>query len=286
MLDFFSHDPSLALNLLQLSNKRFIENLKAETEASARIKSELNVAREIQASMLPRTFPPFPERKEFEIYATMDAAQEVGGDFYDFFFADKNKLCVLVGDVSGKGVPAALFMAISKTLLKSEALRGYSPEEILFRANNLLCPENQRCMFVTVLCVLLNTETGEMEYCSGGHNPPVLCTREGGVEYLEVPKGKLVGVIENAQFESRKMRLNPGDLLLLYTDGVTEAMNPQYQVFSESGLKSCLGSLRSKGVAELVGGVRREIAAHARGHPQSDDITLLALSYKGRSADF
>src|SRR5215471_1317253 len=129
VLDFFREDPGLALNLLQVSNKRFIENLKAETEASARIKSQLSVAREIQASMLPRTFPPFPERNEFEIYATMDAAEEVGGDFYDFFFAEKNKLCLIIGDVSGKGVPAALFMAISKALLKSEAMRGYGPGE-------------------------------------------------------------------------------------------------------------------------------------------------------------
>src|SRR5438105_3344508 len=190
VMEFFRRDPSLAIELLQLSNKRFIENLKAETEAKERINSELRIAHDIQASMLPRTFPPFPERKEFDIYATMDPAKQVGGDFYDFFFVDKTKLCVVVGDVSGKGVPAALFMAISKTLFKSEALRGYSPDQILFRANNLLCPENQRCMFVTVLCVVLNTETGEIEYCSGGHNLPVLCTREGGVEYLEVPKGQ------------------------------------------------------------------------------------------------
>jgi len=208
----------------------------------------------------------------------------VGGDFYDFFFAGKNKLCVLVGDVSGKGVPAALFMAISKTLFKSEALRGYPPDEILRRANNLLCPENHRCMFVTVFCVLLDTESGEIEYCSGGHNPPVLCTREGEIAFLDMPPGKLVGVMENADFECKKKKLNPGDLLLLYTDGVTEAMNSQYEVFSDDSLKSCLEPLRAKGVAELVSGVRRQIAAHAKGHPQSDDITLLALAYRGSGA--
>jgi len=283
VMQFFSRDPSLAINLMQLSNKRFIENLKMEAEAKERIKSELRIARDIQTSMLPRTFPPFPGRKEFEIYATMDPAEEVGGDFYDFFLIDETRLCVLVGDATGKGVPAALFMAISKALLKSEALRGYSAAEIMSRVNNLLCPENPRCMFVTVFCVILNTETGEVEYCNGGHNAPLRCASAGAIEYIDAPKGKVVGVMENSEYVSRKIVLNPNDVILLYTDGVTEAMNPQFELFSEERLKACLAPLRNKELTEIIAGVRKEIAAHVRTQAQSDDITLLALRYKGNA---
>jgi hypothetical protein len=155
----FSRDPGLGINMIQLSIKRMIENLKAETAARERIKTELRVARDIQASMLPRTFPPFPGRKDFEIYAMMEPAKEVGGDLYDFFLVDEKRLCVIVGDVSGKGVPAALFMAISKALLKSEAMRGYSASEIVARGKQPDFSENPECMFVTVFCLILNTET-------------------------------------------------------------------------------------------------------------------------------
>ena len=281
VMEFFRKDPSLAIELLQLSNKRFIENLKAETEAKERINSELRIAHDIQASMLPRTFPPFPDRKEFEIYATMDPAKEIGGDFYDFFFVDKNKLCVVIGDVSGKGVPAALFMAISKALFKSEATRGFPASEIISRVNNLLCQDNQMCMFVTIFTLLLNTETGEVECCSGGHNPPLLCTSDGSVEYVHSLEGMGVGVLENSKCVSQKMILRPDDLIFLYTDGITEAMNAQKQLFSEARLKACLASLRTRDLTEIVSGVRQQLAAHVQSEPQSDDITMLALRYKG-----
>ena len=281
VMEFFRRDPSLAIELLQLSNKRFIENLKAETEAKERINSELRIAHDIQASMLPRTFPPFPERKEFEIYATMDPAKEVGGDFYDFFFVDKTKLCMVVGDVSGKGVPAALFMAITKALFKSEALRGFPASETISRVNNLLCQDNQMCMFVTIFTMLLDTETGEIECSNAGHTPPLLCTRDGSLEYIHSPEGMGVGVLENSKCVSRKMVLKPGDLMFLYTDGVTEAMNTQEQLFSEGRLKTCLASLRTKNLTEIVSGVRQQIAAHVQGEPRSDDITMLALRYNG-----
>ena len=282
VMEFFRSDPSLAIELLQVSNKRFIENIKAEAEAKERIQSELRIAHDIQASMLPRMFPPFPERKDFEIFATMDPAREVGGDFYDFFLVNKNKLCLVIGDVSGKGVPAALFMAISKALFKSEAVRGFPANEIISRVNNLLCQDNQMCMFVTVFVMLLNTETGEVEYCSGGHNPPLLCIRNGSVEYVQALKGMGVGVLENSKCISRKMTLKPGDLFFLYTDGITEAMNSQQQLFSDARLKSCVARLCDLDLPEIVAGVRQEIAAHVGEEAQSDDITMLALRYKGR----
>ena len=276
-----SRDPGLAINLIQLSIKRMIENLKAEAEARERINAELRIAHDIQTSMLPRTFPPFPGRNEFEIYAMMEPAKQVGGDLYDFFLVDDTRLCILVGDVSGKGVPAALFMALSKTLLKSEAMRGYPASEILARVNNMLCPDNHECMFVTVFCLILNTQTGEAECCSAGHNPPLLCTSEGEVEYLHVPAGSVVGFQENINYQSKIIRFKPGEMLFLYTDGVTEAENSQRELFSQGKLRSSVIRMRNLDVRGIISGVRQDIALHAQSQEQSDDITMLALQYKG-----
>jgi len=279
-----SREPALGINIIQLSIKRFIEQLKAETAARERINTELRIARDIQASLLPRTFPAFPDRNEFDLYAIMEAAKEVGGDLYDFFLVNDKKLCVLVGDVSGKGVPAALFMAVSKALLKSEAMRGYPVGEILARVNNLICPDNCESMFVTVFCLLLNTDTGEAECCSAGHNPPLLCSSSGAAEYLDLPQGVVIGFEENCQYQSKTLRLNPGELLLLYTDGVTEAENSREEVFSESRLKACVWGICNPDVRNVIERVQAEIARHAQTHPQSDDITILALKYNGRQA--
>ncbi len=261
--------------------KEYMEELKRTTAAKERIESELKVAHEIQTSMLPRIFPPFPQRREFDIFAAMDAAKEVGGDLYDFFFTAKNKLCFLIGDVSGKGVPAALFMAISKALFKTEALRGLSPDEILTRVNNILAPDNDACMFVTVLCVILNTDTGQLQFSNGGHNPPLIYSDDGSLEFVSLPKGFVVGAIPDAKFESKSLRLKPNDILFLYTDGVTEAMNPQKQLFSEERLKMCLLNLKNKEITDLIRGVREDIKNFAEGFSQSDDITMLALKYNG-----
>jgi sigma-B regulation protein RsbU (phosphoserine phosphatase) len=279
LVKLFSQDTSLALNLMQLSFGRFIENLKKETETRERIKSELRIARDIQASMLPRVFP---QREEFDIFATMEPAKEVGGDFYDFFFIDKDKLCLLIGDVSGKGVPAALFMAITKALLKTEALRGLSPDEVLFRVNNILCPENQACMFATVFCIILDIQTGKIQFSNGGHNPPLIHTGNGDFEFISLPKGLVVGVMPDSKFESTSLTLKPNDAVFLYTDGVTEAMNPQDKLFSEQRLKSCLGQLSNNDMPTIIKGVKQEILAFAEGADQSDDITMIALKYKGK----
>lgn len=284
VIKFFAQDPNLAINLIQLSIKRFIENLKAETQARERIESELRIAREIQTSMLPRKFPPFPERKEFDIFAMMDPAKEVGGDFYDFFFVDKNRLCFVIGDVSGKGVPAALFMAITKTVLKTEALRGLSAEQIISRVNNILYPDNETCMFVTVFCVILDLETGEMQFANGGHNPPLICPIGGSFDFVNVPKGFVVGAMENTQCGSGKMLLSPGDMIFLYTDGVTEAMNPQNHLFSEERLKTCLTKLKDKDITEIIPDMREEIRTFAQDALQSDDITMMALRFNGKGA--
>ena len=277
----FSQDPRLAINLIQLSIKRFIENLKAETEKRERIASELRIAQEIQISMLPSVFP---KRPEFELYAMMDPAKEVGGDFYDFFFVDKKRLCFVIGDVSGKGVPAALFMAITKTLVKNEAMRGISTGEILSRVNNILCPDNQTCLFVTIFCAILDIETGQVQYCNAGHNPPLVCDRQGcTVEYLKVSGGLVVGVMENTKCEDKDLTLKPGDLILLYTDGVTEAMNLKQEQFSEKRLLDRLTLVKDKDIKSMIGDLREVVHRFAQDEPQSDDITMLALRYRGNT---
>jgi sigma-B regulation protein RsbU (phosphoserine phosphatase) len=262
--------------------KLYIKNLQETTAAKEKIESELKVATEIQASMLPRIFPPFPDRKEFSIYATMDPAKQVGGDFYDFFIIGGKKLCFLIGDVSGKGVPAALFMVISKTLLKTEGLRGHSPNEMLCRVNNMLCPDNDASMFVTLFCVILDLETGEVEYANGGHNPPLICSGDGCFEFMDISRNFVVGPMPDTEYQSVKSTLNPGDIVFLYTDGVTEAMNPEHQQFSEERLREYLSSLSAKTPKDIIHAARAEIKAFARGAPQSDDITMLALKFNGQ----
>jgi sigma-B regulation protein RsbU (phosphoserine phosphatase) len=276
-----SSDPGLATNLIEVIIKRMMEQLQAEAEARERINAELRIARNIQASMLPRVFPPFPGRQEFEIYAMMEPAQEVGGDLYDFFFVDEHKLCALIGDVSGKGVPAALFMALSKTLLRSEAMQGHPVSEILARVNNALCAENHECMFVTVFCLLLDTRTGEAQCGTAGHIPPLLGTSDGLIELQEPAPGLLAGFEENLRYESTTIRLQPGDTLFLYTDGVTEAENPQKEAFSEARFRASILARRTTALHEIVAGVRQDIAQFTQGQSQSDDITLLALKYHG-----
>src|SRR5262249_30298637 len=232
-------------------------------------------------SMLPRTFPPFPGRKDFEIYALMEPAKEVGGDLYDFFLVHQHKLCALVGDVSGKGIPAALLMALSKTLLRSEAMQGYPAAEILARVNNALCAENRECMFVTVFCVLLDTRTGEAECCSAGHNPPLFYSSNGAIEFMEGTPGLLIGFEENLRYESKTVRLSPGDTLFLYTDGVTEAENAKQEPFTEERLKASVCQRRLLGLEQIIAGVRQDITQFTQGQPQSDDLTLLALRFHG-----
>jgi sigma-B regulation protein RsbU (phosphoserine phosphatase) len=276
-----SRDPGLATNLMEVVLKRMLGQLKTEIEARERINAELRVARNIQASMLPRVFPPFPDRKDFELYAVMEPANEVGGDFYDFFLIEETKLCVLVGDVSGKGVPAALLMAVSKTLLRREAMQGYSTNAILARVNNVLCAENHECMFLTVFCLILNTQTGEAEYCSAGHNPPLFRARDGSVRFVDAKPGLVLGYEANFSWESKRLSFKPGDVVLLYTDGVTEAENSKQQHFSDERFRAALSNLRCTDLTEIVNGLRQDIARHTEAHPQSDDITLLALRFNG-----
>jgi len=261
--------------------KTYINNLKETTAAKERIESELKIANQIQASMLPRIFPPFPNRKEFDIFALMDPAKEVGGDFYDFFFINEDKLCFLIADVSGKGIPAALFMVITKVLLKNAALNGLSAEEILSRANNVLYPDNAESMFVTVLCAILNIRTGEIQFANAGHNPPLICRKGGDFEFLKLKNNFVLAAANTTKFLPDETRLNRGDIIFFYTDGVTEAMNPDSKQFSEARLKEQLTKIKTQSVTDMIHTIRGQIKDFAAGMEQSDDITMLALEFKG-----
>jgi sigma-B regulation protein RsbU (phosphoserine phosphatase) len=257
-----------------------IENLKETTAAKERIESELKIAHQIQMSMVPKIFPPFPDRREFDIFATLVPAKEVGGDLYDFFFIDEDHLCFAVADVSGKGVPASLFMAVTKTLFKATATKGGSPGEILARLNREIYRDNDSCMFVTFFCGILHIRTGEIDYSNGGHNLPYHLRREG-VKPLEKSGGTALGILENAQYRSGRFVLDPGEAIFLYTDGVTEAMDIKEELFSDQRLEQVLTRIRLSAPRQLVGKVVDEVKAFSAGSPQSDDITGLALQYVG-----
>lgn len=274
-------DLAHAFNKMTEDLKTYIKNLKETTAAKERIEADLRIAHDIQAGALPSVFPPFPNRVEFDIFASMEPAKEVGGDMYDFFFINDKKLFFLVGDVSGKGVPAALFMMITKTLLKSEAMRDIDPIEILSQANDIIYPDNDTCMFVTIFCAILDTETGELRYGNAGHNPPLVYRNGEDYEYLDVKKSFVFGPMPNTTFTAGELTLEPNDVIFVYSDGVTEALNPQEELYSEPRLQEALSQLRDKDVEETIKGVRKDIADFAQNAPQSDDITMLALKYKG-----
>jgi len=252
--------------------------LKAREQLVA-IQQELGIAARIQQSMLPRTFPPFPGREEFELYATMFAAKEVGGDFYDFFLIDEHRLGFVIADVSGKGVPAAIFMAVSRTLLRATALEKLPPGKCLEYVNAALSSDSDTTMFVTVFYGILHTDTGEVEFCIGGHNPPYLFSANGRVQVLDAPTHMLLGVLSDVPYETHRLKLEPGEGMFLFTDGVTEAMDANDVLYSEERLEEVLQKFRDRSADEMVREVVTDVRKHAGDAPQSDDITVLVLRY-------
>ncbi len=232
--------------------------------------------------ILPKVFPPFPNRTEFDIYAVLEPAKEVGGDLYDFFFLDNDNLCIAVGDVSGKGVPASLFMAITMTLIKAKATKGLPIGEILSMVNNNLSQDNPSLMFVTLFFSIFNISTGEIEYCNGGHNPPYLIRSGGEVKPLETTNGIALGVMEDFSYQSKKIVLEKGDMVFLFTDGVTEAMNEKDELFSEERLEREIARLKEKPLKEMTSGMMEEIKNFCQDAPQTDDITMMILKYFGK----
>jgi sigma-B regulation protein RsbU (phosphoserine phosphatase) len=270
-----------AFGFMKDSLKQYIKDLRETTAAKERIESELKIARDIQMGMLPKVFPPFPRKKELDIYAMIEPAKEVGGDLYDFFFLDEDHLCLAIGDVSGKGVPAALFMAITMALLKTKAKEEVSPSNVLTRVNHDLCQDNPYSMFVTVFLGILNVRTGEFIYCNGGHNPPWLLRPLGDAISLQEGGGSALGALEEVLYQPQEMILQKGDTLFLYTDGVTEAMNQEEDLFGDTRLQSVLLTLKESPVEAVVDGVMKEVKRFSRGAPQADDITMVAVKFHG-----
>jgi sigma-B regulation protein RsbU (phosphoserine phosphatase) len=280
----FSEDDLAFLEALSGSVAIAIDNARALEERAAlrALRREIEIASEIQQSILPRRFPAFPERLDFDLYAAMFPAQDVGGDFYDFFLIDSTHLAVVIGDVSGKGMPAAIFMAVSRTLLKATALSGIAPAACLQQVNRLLHAENDSEMFVSLFYGVLDLPGGRITFSNGGHNPPLLRSPASGVRRLASGQGCVLGVFADAEYAATSCAIAPGDTLLLYTDGITEAMDPGGELYGEERLDSLArqdhGTPRAL-VDALVADVRRHSAAAT----QSDDLTVLAVTYRGRA---
>ena len=255
------------------------EELRTTMAERERIGSELRIASDIQRSILPRTFPPFPDRGDFTIYATTIPATEMGGDFYDFFLLDENHLGLVMADVSGKGVPAAIFMAVSRSLIKATALKGGTPAECLTHVNHLLCPDNEAAMFVTVSYGILDTRTGGFVYSNAGHHLPHLIRQDGTLAVLPPTGGMALGVLEDAVFADQKVILHPEDGLFLYTDGVTEAMNGQGEFYMDPRLEHLLVKTHRQSPTEIIQATIDDVRAFAGDAPQADDITLLAIRF-------
>jgi len=270
-----------AFRSMKESLKDYIQRLTETTASKERIDSELKIAHDIQMSLLPKVFPPFPDRDEFDVHAMIRPAREVGGDFYDFFLIDHDHLCFVIGDVSGKGVPAALFMAVTKTLIKAASSKVIAPGEILTGVNRELSQGNEACMFATIFCGVLNTSTGEISYANGGHNYPFILRGESESSLLDREAGLVVGGVENATYETGQTILEPGDSIFLYTDGVTEAMNEKQEFFSDNRLRRTVTLFQGHPPRELISGVAEEIARFSQNIPQADDIAMMMIRFWG-----
>lgn len=259
----------------------YMTELARTARARERIESELRIGRAIQMSLIPKTFPPFPERREFALHALLEPAREVGGDFYDFFMTDEDHLCLAVGDVSGKGVPAALFMAVTRTFLKALSREETSPSRILERLNDELAEGNDASMFVTLFFGVVDLRNGRLRYASGGHPSPLLSRPDGTVTALSRPRGPLVGALEGMTFDEDERLLQSRDRLLVFTDGITEAMTADGDLFGDDRTASALSDLAPTSCREVVDGLRRRLATFTGEAEQSDDITLLVFEYLG-----
>ena len=270
-----------ALNAMFDDTRRYMTNLLSVTAEKEKIGAELNVATQIQADMLPRIFPAFPDRREFDLYAFMHPAREVGGDFYDFFLIDEDHLCMVIADVSGKGVPAALFMVIAKTLIKNQAMMGDDPADILGKVNEQLCEGNEAMLFVTVWISILTISTGKGIAANAGHEHPVIRRAGGSYELVVYRHSPAVAAMEGMRFRQHSFELHPGDRLFVYTDGVPEATNAESELFGNERMLDVLNSQPDRKPHALLETMKREIDVFVGEAPQFDDITMLCLDYFG-----
>jgi sigma-B regulation protein RsbU (phosphoserine phosphatase) len=256
----------------------YVHQSQAEHTQLESLKSDLAIASEIQQAILPRVFPPFPELTDkLDIAASMTPAKDVGGDFYDFFRIDDDRIGFVMADVSGKGIPAAIFMAVSRTLIRATGIRGGKPSECIAYSNKLLAAESVDSMFVTVFYGILNVNTGEVTFCNAGHNPPYLMKSDGTVEPLPIMNDPVVGAIDGLDYHDGTLQLEHGDSIVLFTDGVTEAVNKDFEEFGDSRLKKTLEGVTRQSCQQTIETVKADVAAFVGEAEQSDDITILAL---------
>ncbi|MBP8968095.1 MAG: PP2C family protein-serine/threonine phosphatase [Lachnospiraceae bacterium] len=263
------------------SSVRWTAEAKKAEQEKERIGAELNVATQIQADMLPRIFPAFPERNEFDLYALMNPAKEVGGDFYDFFLIDDDHIGLVMADVSGKGVPAALFMVIAKTLIKNRAQMGGSPSEVLAYANDQLGEGNEAELFVTVWFAIIEISTGKGVAANAGHEHPAICRKNGKFELVKYRHSPAVATIPGIEFREHEFKLEPGDSLYVYTDGVTEATRSDNVLFGTDRMLDALNKNPSASPEKMLKTVRADIDEFVGSAPQFDDITMLGFKYMG-----
>jgi len=261
--------------------KTQIEKLRVTTEAKQRIETEIHIARDIQMSLVPSKFPAYPNRHDFDLFAILDPAREVGGDFYNFSLIDSDHLSLVIGDVAGKGIPGAMFMAVTVTLLKALTTQACDPAEVLRKLNEEICEQNDSNMFATIFFGVLCLSTGELSYANAGHNPPFIFNARDGVSEIPRAKGPAVGISPMSAYKAGALTMQTGDTLFLYTDGVTEAANAGNELFGVSRTKRILSDFEHESTSDLLLDLRKQVLAYSYGAEQSDDITMLAVKYLG-----
>ena len=260
---------------------QYVHESQKEHSQLESLKKDLMTARNLQQYFLPQIFPPFPQESDhLDIYASMNAAKDIGGDFYDFFFVDDDHIAFVIGDVCGKGIPAALFMAVSRTIIRSKGVECGTAGVCLTESNRLLTAYSTDCMFVTVFYAIYDTKTGSVTYCNAGHNPPYLMRSDGTVKELPRSKNTMMGVFDDYVFEEDSLQLDSGDTLVMFTDGVTEAMNPDNMEFGTKQLSTTLGGLVGKDSRQVVEAVKTAVKDFVGSAEQSDDITMLVVKRK------
>ena len=265
---------------MQVELNNYIENLKATTAEKEKMQSELRIAHQIQMDMVPKIFPPFPERDDVDLFAVLDTAKEVGGDLYDFFFIDDERIVVLVGDVAGKGVPASLFMAVTRTLIRSKFTKGISTAKVVDQINRDLMQNNDSQLFVTLLLCIIDLKTKEMEYTSGGHNPAYIVSEDGTITTLKDRHGMALGLFDVMPYTSSTYQMKQGDKFILYTDGVNEAMDKNGDIYDYERFENMLGKIKDLSAKESIEIILKDIKKFAEGAEQSDDITLMVVTMK------
>ena len=276
---------AVSIDNMEEQIQRYIENITKITAEKERIGTELSLANKIQAAMLPHIFPPFPDRTEFDIFASMDPAKEVGGDFYDFFLVDEDHLGMVMADVSGKGIPAALFMMASKIILQSCAMLGQSPGEILTKTNEAICSNNAENMFITVWVGILELSTGKLRAANAGHEYPALKRADGNFELFKDKHGFVLGGMAGVKYREYELSLEPGDKLFLYTDGVPEATDADNQLFGTERMLAALNTSPDAGPEQVLKAVRLAVDDFVKEAEQFDDLTMLCMEYHGREKE-